>query len=64
MCTIDNTCYTITNGNGFYDTELQCKEAIYALVTREDFPTLYMYADDITYNVADIRCINWSDKPA
>lgn len=63
MCTIDNYCYTITNETGFYTSEKQCEEAIYALISREDFATIYRYYEEgSTYDIVDVRCINWDEK--
>lgn len=63
MCTIDNYCYTITNETGFYTSETQCKEAIYALINDENFSTMYRYYEEgATYDIVDMRCINWGEK--
>jgi hypothetical protein len=64
MCTIDNYCYTITNETGFFESERECKKAIYQLITREDFPQMYMYLNETdVFRFKSARCINWNDEP-
>ena len=64
MCSADLSCYTITNETGFYETEKQCRAGIYELITRPDFPALYMYLDENLppYKITGVKCINWDEK--
>lgn len=63
MCTMGNDCYTITNQYGFYQTEMECKNAIKELILSPNFAIEYMNAaDGVVFNVKDARCINWDGK--
>ena len=63
MCTLDMTCYTITNEVGFFKSESECNGAIADLTSRPDFAMIYQNQDDgFKYNIVDTRCVNWSDK--
>lgn len=59
MCSLES-CYTITNETGFFLSEQECQEGVYALLHDEHFPTVYQYlSDGKKYDVQDVRCINW-----
>lgn len=60
MCTTDLMCYTITNENGFYDSQLECTAAIRELIADESFDPAYrLYEEGVTFNVYDTRCVEW-----
>jgi hypothetical protein len=63
MCSLDELCYTITNENGFFESELECKLAIEDLISSDYFATSYMYFEEgTTYRAVDIKCVKWNGK--
>lgn len=62
MCTMDLECYSVVNDYGFFSSIEECRQSVKEFINSEEFdPGYRFFVPGKTFNVYDVRCINWKD---